>query len=314
MISEDSAIESERSGAEVQSHFSRHESSTAGKKATEQPQCDRNSGQGSALTEEIDEALERKKEIYTQERIRTTSFKISAKGLENELRTLSSKITLLERQRDPERESSRRILVPEPHEIVASTSRVMDEVEALKTENLALKSESANLKRQLQELSKIRHRPAEDDATIRQDSVTLYTSEKFSRFRHHIYLLLLLIVTSAITFYTMFFVYNASISTNPNLSQLPLSSDLAIFRITILTQITVILLTELTNLTTEKYRWSRVCSHRGMSFFSFLSFGCIPPQSLILLLGVTIWEMIRRGIKPFSYQWIILQRFSHGLW
>jgi hypothetical protein len=257
---------------------------------------------------------EKKRPTRKREYVRHHSKFLLKKGRENEPRTLSSKITHLERQLDPESESSRRILVPEPHEVVASTGRAMDEVEALKTENVALKSESANLKRQLQELSRNRHRPTEDDATICQGSVTFYTSEKFSRYRHHIYLLLLLGGTSAITPYTIFFVYNASISTNPNLSQLPLSSDLAVFRITILTQITVILLTELTNLATEKYRWSRACSHQGMSFFSFLSFGAIPPQSLILLLGVTIWEVIRRRVKPFSYQWVLLQRFSCGRW
>jgi hypothetical protein len=79
VISEDSAIEWERSGAEVQSHFSRHESNAAGKKATEQPQCDSDSGKGSVFTEDINGALEREKETYPQERIRTTSFKISAK-------------------------------------------------------------------------------------------------------------------------------------------------------------------------------------------------------------------------------------------
>jgi hypothetical protein len=168
----------------------------------------------------------------------------------------------------------------------------MNEVETFKTENCALKSESANLKRRLQELSASRRQRADENSTIQEESIW-DTTDKLSRFRHNIYLLFLLIVTSAITIYTVYFVYNASISSNSNTDRLPPSSDSAIFQISILTQITVILLTELTNLATDKYRWSGVCSHRGLSFLSFLSFGSISPQSLILLVGITIWSIVR---------------------
>lgn len=66
---------------------------------------------------------------------------------------------LLEGQLDLERERERR-LQEERDEAVASAGKAMNEVEALKSENRALKTEVANLKRQLQAASKIQHQPS----------------------------------------------------------------------------------------------------------------------------------------------------------
>jgi hypothetical protein len=82
-------------------------------------------------------------------------------------------------------------------------------------------------------------------------------------------------VMSALSAYTIFFIYNTSVSSNPIMKQHPQSANNAILTITILGQLAAILLTELTNLVSEKYRWKRVSSKSGISFLSFLVMGSV---------------------------------------
>ena len=92
------------------------------------------------------------------------------------------------------------------------------------------------------------------------------------------------------------------------MNQLPKSPDSTIVQITILTQLTTILLTELTNLASQKCRWSQVCSRQGISFLSFMSLGAVSPESLIALVSCPLGQLLRGKETLKSYHWIRVQR------
>jgi hypothetical protein len=133
-----------------------------------------------------------------------------------------------------------------------------------------------------------------------------YTVQKFRR--NHYYVLLLALCASALTAYTVFFIYNTSVSSNPIMKQHPQSANNAILTITILGQLAAILLTELTNLVSEKYRWKRVSSKTGISFLSFLVMGSVSTQSLFMLVVATVWSVLRRRTRLKPYHSLIFQR------
>jgi hypothetical protein len=133
-----------------------------------------------------------------------------------------------------------------------------------------------------------------------------YTVQKFRR--NHYYVLLLALCTSVLTAYTVFFIYNTSVSSNPIMKQHPQSANTAILTITILGQLAMILLTELTNLVSEKYRWKRVSSKTGVSFLSFLVMGSVSTHSLFMLVTATVWSLLRRRTRFKPYHSLIFQR------
>jgi hypothetical protein len=66
------------------------------------------------------------------------------------------------------------------------------------------------------------------------------------------------------------------------MNQLPQSRNSTIVCLTILAQLTEVLLAELTNLASQKYRSSQVCSRWGISFISFMSLGAVSPETLMM--------------------------------
>ena len=133
-----------------------------------------------------------------------------------------------------------------------------------------------------------------------------YTVQKFRR--NHYYVWILTLCTSVLTAYTVFFIYNTSVSSNPIMKQLPQSANNAILTITVLGQLAAILLSELTNLVSEKYRWKRVSSKSGISFLSFLVMGSVSTQSLLMLIVATVWSVLRRRTRLKPYHSLIFQR------
>lgn len=127
----------------------------------------------------------------------------------------------------------------------------------------------------------------------------------------------LVALSTAVTSWSVFYAYNASISSSPFVLLLWNSSDTPIFTINLLTQISTLLLTELTYEVCEILRWSRASGRGGLSLLSFLALGrSTPPAALFSLAApgllnhwsflTNITRLIHKGVR--SFQWFAVQR------
>lgn len=89
--------------------------------------------------------------------------------------------------------------------------------------------------------------------------------------RKHRFTILLAIVTTFILSATIFFAYNCSL-TQPVVPALRFALPVRnVFVLTLLTQLTIFALAELTSTVLDLIRWAFSCSARGVSAFTFLA-------------------------------------------
>jgi hypothetical protein len=124
-------------------------------------------------------------------------------------------------------------------------------------------------------------------------------------------------VATFVTCTSIYYAYNASISPDPFVHILWDSSDITISTVNALTQLSIILLTELTQAVCESLRWSTLSResnrYKGLPLLSFLALG----QSTSLLglfsfrnlLRLRTYNVLRlRKFRDLSYQSIAIQR------
>jgi len=140
------------------------------------------------------------------------------------------------------------------------------------------------------------------------DYDVLYSPEPFRR--NYFYLIALSVITTVTTCYTVYYAYNATLAPNPNLTLLWPSPDTTIFTVNLLAQITVILLTELTNVACNHYRWGRVALPKGMTLPTFLALGVsVSPFALVgLVIAGFVVLIFKKEIRSESSEWIAFQR------
>lgn len=115
--------------------------------------------------------------------------------------------------------------------------------------------------------------------------------------------IILAVLSATCMFFTIFFVYNSSLS-NPYLPDLVFKrTERIILVLSIMSQATVFLLAELTTAALEAVRWAFVCSPSGISAVTFLSLSrATNLMGTINLLGAT-------GSSPWRFQ-----NDDHRLW
>jgi len=100
---------------------------------------------------------------------------------------------------------------------------------------------------------------------------TLYSLQPLGR--RYLHSCSLAIVSTAVTCYSVYYTFNASLSSDPLLHLLWYSPNATTATLNLLTQMSTILLSELTNTICEDLRWSRAGRKKGISLLSFLALG-----------------------------------------
>ena len=121
-------------------------------------------------------------------------------------------------------------------------------------------------------------------------------------------------ISIVVTSWTIYYAYNASVTSDPFVSLLWVSSNSTIFTINLMAQITLMFLTELVQIVSECFRWSRACTpQKGIPLLSFLALSrSISPVALLSLATPCIpdWRM---RLKDHRFQWLAIQRFPNPL-
>ena len=143
---------------------------------------------------------------------------------------------------------------------------------------------------------------------------TLHSQQPLGR--RYQYICSLAVISTAVTCYSVYYAFNASLSSYPFLPFLWYSPDITIFTLNLLAQTSNILLSELTNTVCDHLRWSRLGSTKGISALSFLALGIATSTFGLVslaLLGISKGCCTRRStnwkLHDNSYGRIAVQRY-----
>ena len=126
---------------------------------------------------------------------------------------------------------------------------------------------------------------------------TLYSLQPLGR--RYLYTCGLAIVSTAVTSYSVYYTFNASLSSDPLLHLLWYSPNTTVFTLNLLAQLSTILLVEFTNTICEDLRWSTAGCKKGISMLSFLALGiATSPLGFVSLSLSGIWKACCRRKSP----------------
>jgi hypothetical protein len=114
-----------------------------------------------------------------------------------------------------------------------------------------------------------------------------------------------LTLTTVWTSFSVYYVWNAGVTSNPSPRFLWERPDYTIFTVGLLSFISTVLINKLISETCEQLRWNKCCKRNGMSFLSFLA----------LSSGTSFERLVHLSLSPFppaSFQ--RLRTIEHRIW